>query len=81
MKELGVMTEGWSIDVKKYVPDADDGIIAAIVKHCGIALQSRDASLVSFSDPAERDVVRESWLKNSSDSLAEGRRVDICVKP
>lgn len=33
------------------------------VRHCGIALQSRDASLVSFSDKAELDRVRDSFLK------------------
>jgi outer membrane protein OmpA-like peptidoglycan-associated protein len=57
------MAEDWAIDVRKYAPDADDGVIAAIVRHCGIALQSRDASLVAFTDPAELTVVRESWLK------------------
>ncbi|MGD8551299.1 MAG: DUF2853 family protein, partial [Methyloceanibacter sp.] len=40
----------WSVDVKKYVPDADDTAIDGIIRHCGIALQSRDASLVSFTD-------------------------------
>ncbi|MGL4543157.1 MAG: DUF2853 family protein, partial [Polymorphobacter sp.] len=32
-------------------------------KHCGIALRNRDSSLVSFSDAAETDRVRESWCK------------------
>jgi len=57
------MNVDWAADVKKYVPDADDGAIAGIVRHCGIALQSRDASLVSFTDSAETDRVRESFLK------------------
>jgi outer membrane protein OmpA-like peptidoglycan-associated protein len=57
------MAEDWSIDVRKYVPDADEGVIAAIVRHLGIALRSRDASLVSFTDPKELETVRESWLK------------------
>ena len=57
------MDEDWSIDVRKYVPDADSGVIAAIVRYCGIALRSRDASLVSFTDPAETDRVRENFLK------------------
>lgn len=29
----GSMAEDWAVDVKKYVPDADDGVIAAIVKY------------------------------------------------
>lgn len=57
------MAEDWAVDVKKYAPDADDAVIAAIVRHCGIALRNRDSSLVSFSDPAETKVVRESFCK------------------
>ena len=57
------MAEDWAIDVRKYAPDAEDSVIAAIVRHCGIALRSRDASLVSFTDPDELVTVRESWLK------------------
>jgi outer membrane protein OmpA-like peptidoglycan-associated protein len=57
------MAEDWSIDVRKYAPDAEDAVIAAIVRHCGIALQSRDASLVSFTDSTETDRVRESFCR------------------
>jgi outer membrane protein OmpA-like peptidoglycan-associated protein len=57
------MNEDWAADVRRYVPDADEGVIAGIIRYCGIALQSRDASLVSFSDPAETGRVRENFLK------------------
>ncbi|WP_448582819.1 DUF2853 family protein [Thermaurantiacus sp.] len=57
------MAEDWSINVRKYAPDADESVIQAIVRHLGIALRSRDASLVSFTDPSELETVRESWLK------------------
>jgi hypothetical protein len=57
------MAEDWALDVKKYVPNADDGVIAAIVRYCGIALRSRDASLVSFTDSVETDRVRENYCK------------------
>ena len=57
------MAEDWAANVKKYVPDADDDIIAGIVRYCGIALQKRDSSLVSFTDPAETGRVRENFLK------------------
>ncbi len=53
----------WSVDIKKYVPDADDTAIDGIIRHCGIALQSRDASLVSFTDKSELERVREKFLK------------------
>lgn len=51
----------WADDVKKYAPNADDEAIAGIVRHCGIALQNADASLVSFSDEAEAKRVRENF--------------------
>jgi len=57
------MAEDWAADVRKYVADADDKVIAAIVQYCGIALRNRDSSLVSFSDPVETGRVRENFLK------------------
>lgn len=53
----------WAADVKRYVPDADDAVIAKIVSYCGIALRTRDASMVSFSDKTETDRVREKFCK------------------
>lgn len=53
----------WASDVKRYVPDADDSVIAKIVSYCGIALRTRDASLVSFTDKVETDRVRENFCK------------------
>lgn len=53
----------WAADVKKYAPDASDAHIKGIVRHCGIALRSADASLVSCSDKSETDRVRDSFLK------------------
>ena len=44
------MTQDWTADVKKYVANADDLAIKGIVKHCGIALKSGDASFVACSD-------------------------------
>jgi outer membrane protein OmpA-like peptidoglycan-associated protein len=57
------MAEDWALNVKKYEADADDGVIAGIVRYCGIALQKRDSSLVSFGDPVETGRVRENYLK------------------
>jgi hypothetical protein len=47
--------------VQRYDADANADIVQKIVKHLGIALQSKDASLVSCSDPSELDRVREKW--------------------
>jgi Protein of unknown function (DUF2853) len=57
------MATDWAADVKKYVPEADAQAIAGIIKYCGIALQSKDASLVSFTDKAEVARVRDNFLK------------------
>ena len=78
------MTHDWAADVKKYVPDANDVAIKGIIKHLGIALQSRDASYVACSDKSERDRVRDSFLKKklgltNSDSEFE-RRSWKCAK-
>jgi outer membrane protein OmpA-like peptidoglycan-associated protein len=57
------MAKDWASDVKKYAPDANDGVIGGIVRYCGIALQKVDSSLVSFSDPVELARVRNNFLK------------------
>ncbi|MEO1703230.1 MAG: DUF2853 family protein [Pseudomonadota bacterium] len=48
-------------DVQRYDSGADAAIVEKIVKHLGIALRSKDASLVSCSDPSELDRVVEKW--------------------
>jgi aquaporin Z len=53
----------WAADVKRYAPDADDRVIAGLVRYLGIALQKRDSSLVAFSDKSELDRVRASFLQ------------------
>jgi hypothetical protein len=68
------MAHDWAKEVKKYVSNPDEAAIKGIVKHCGIALQSRDASFVACTDKSERDRVRDSFLKKKlalSDSDAE----------
>lgn len=57
------MAQDWLSDVRKYVANADETVVAAIVRYLGIALQNRDSSLVSFSDKKETDRVRENFLK------------------
>ena len=57
------MAEDWAADVRKYSPEADDAAIKGIVRHCGIALQKRDSSLVSFTDRSELDRVRDGFMK------------------
>ncbi len=48
-------------DVKRFDAGADPAVVDKIVKHLGIALRSKDASLVSCSDKSELGRVREKW--------------------
>jgi outer membrane protein OmpA-like peptidoglycan-associated protein len=57
------MAQDWLSDVRKYASDADEKVVGAIVRYCGIALQSVDSSLVSFTDVKETDRVRQNYLK------------------
>ncbi len=47
--------------VKKYAPNADEAVVKKIVGYLGIALRSRDASLVSCSDDSELERVRSGF--------------------
>ena len=70
---------GYVANVAKYTKDVDEKAIAGIVRHCGIALQSRDASLVAGHDPKELDLVRESFLKKKLGLIGDGE-LDEAVK-
>ena len=79
------MANDWAADVRKYAPDADDAAIAGIVKHCGIALQSRDASFVSCTDKGERERVRDNFLKKKlglqhADADLDKAVMDVCER-
>jgi len=69
-------------DVQRYDAGADADTVAKIVKHLGIALRSRDASLVSCSDSSELDRVRASWcvkkLGHSDESKCDEVIAAIC---
>lgn len=69
----------WAADVRKYAPNALDAHIAGIVKHCGIALQKTDSSLVSFSDPAELARVRDSFLKKKLALTDDDASLDAAI--
>lgn len=79
------MAQDWMADVRKYVPAADEAAVKGIVRHCGIALQSRDASFVSCTDKAERDRIRDGFLKKKlaltdSDADLDKAVVEVCER-
>lgn len=61
----------YKTDIAKYTSAVNDKAVAAIVKFCGIALKSRDSSLVSVTDDAELERIRKGFaakaLKLGSD--------------
>lgn len=63
----------WAADVKKYASHADDAVIAKVVRHCGIALQKADSSLVSFSDKAELDRVKKGFMTKKLEITDEAK--------
>lgn len=67
-------------DLKKYVEVVDESAVAGIVKHLGIALQTRDASLVAASDPKELERVRDSFLKRKLGLTGSDEELDGAVK-
>jgi outer membrane protein OmpA-like peptidoglycan-associated protein len=76
---MGKMAEDWLADVRKYAPNADEGVVGAIVRYCGIALQSRDSSLVAMSDKQERELVRENYLKKKLGLVHSDAELDEAV--
>lgn len=73
------MAHDWAADVKKYVPAPDDAAVKGIIRHCGIALQSRDASLVAVADKSECDRVRDSFLKKKLGLTESNAELDAVV--
>jgi hypothetical protein len=69
----------WASDVKNDVLTPDEKAIAGIVKYCGIALQDRDSSLVSFTDPAEVARVRENFLKKKLGLSGSDAELDAAI--
>ena len=73
------MSENYSTDVKRYQPNANDKVVASIVKHLGIALKSKDASLVSCSSKDELARVRDSWMKKKLAMTGDDAALDKVI--
>lgn len=73
------MAQDWLADVRKYAADADETVVAAIVKYLGIALRKVDSSLVSFTDKKETDRVRENFLKKKLGLAHDDATLDAAI--
>ena len=67
-------------DIAKYTANVDEAAVKGIVKHCGIALQKKDSSLVAISDKSERDRVRDNFLKKKLALTDADSDLDAAVK-
>lgn len=76
---MGESKSNYAEDVKKYVSSVDIGAVDGIIKHLGIALRSRDASLVAASDPEELKRVREGFLKKKLALTQGDAELDLAI--
>ena len=65
--------------IAKYAPNADEAAVAGIVKTYRLAVSHQDAALVSFSDPAELETVRESFLKKKLGLTLDDAELDAAI--
>lgn len=73
--------EAYAADIRKYTrKKVETATVSGIIRHLGIALQSRDASLVACSDKSERDRVRDSFLKGKLGLTSPDADLDKAVE-
>lgn len=70
-------------DIAKYKSGVNAAAVDTIVKYCGIALRSKDASLVSCTDPEELGRVRDGFASKKlglSGDAADKAMAAVCEK-
>lgn len=80
-KAAGSKNDKYYENVKKFDAKAPNSTIDNIVKYCGIALRSRDSSLVACSDPTEvNTVVTNFMIKKLGVSKDKGETIvqEVC---
>ena len=65
--------------VQKYDSQANPAVVAKIVTHLGVALQSRDGRYVACSDEAERKTVATRWLSKTLGVSGTAEQLDAKV--
>lgn len=60
--EADAAFEKYYTNVKKYDPKARKPVVQGIIKYCGIALRTRDGSLVACSDESELKTVADGFV-------------------
>lgn len=73
------MSKEYIDDIARYSSNVNETAVAGIVKHLGIALRSKDASLVSCSSKDELSRVRDSWLKKKLALSDDDKKLDAAI--
>lgn len=82
MSEAEAKFEKYYTNVKKYDSRASRDVVQNIVKYCGIALRTRDGSLVACSDESERKTIAKGFVTKKL-GLSSGQEElvgDICTQ-
>lgn len=66
--------------VRAYAPDADEAVVEKMATTYRMVLSHRDSALVSFSDPAEVETVRENFLKKKLGLTEPDDELDAAIK-
>jgi len=74
--------EKYYTNVKKYDPKAKRKTVENIVKYCGVALRSRDSSLVACSDEAELKRVADGFVTKKLEKASGQMELvkDVCLE-
>ena len=67
-------------NISKYERNVDEAMVNKIIKHLGIALRSRDASMVSCSQASELATVRDKFLKKKLGLTQSDAELDAALK-
>ena len=67
-------------DLRKYVPNADEAKVKAIIKHLGIAMKGKDTQMVACSSKDELARVRDSWCKKKLGLTQPDADLDKSIK-
>ncbi len=68
----------WAADIKKYA-DADDAVVAEILKTYRLVLGKRDSAYVAMSDATEVATVRERFLKKKLGLTEDDATLDAAI--
>jgi hypothetical protein len=69
----------WAADIKKYAPDADDAVVANILKTYRLVLSKQDSAYVAMSDATEVATVRERFLKKKLGLTEDDAALDAAI--